>query len=192
MKRSVKRKNPKIYKSPLNELGRPYWVPIVTKSKDTLVGFIEGAHAAGSISGIGIIDWSVLLSSERFCDVTTQDLRLSEMTKREKKEYIKSILLDGAMKSSSRDFAGDILSEYYFNVSCLCGGFLGFHSSLEIPDKDLRCNLCNRVIIQYTKKDDDFFEYDGLDDSIDTYLEQAKEELGMIDKTFEGSDEEDE
>ena len=176
-----KKSNPRIYRSPLNLKSKDYWVPVVAKNRDTLIGFIDGTYSASAITGFEVIDWTMLLSSERFNDMTTEDKKLSEMTKKELTEYVKNIILDDVLKSNHYEFTEDILSDYYFSVACSCGNFFGFKTYKEIPKSSMKCNICDRVIIHYTGKDDNYFTYDGKDINIDPYILKAKEELGIED-----------
>lgn len=191
-KQILSKKNPRIYKSPLNSKGKEQFVPVVVKNYDYLVGFIEGYLNSSLINDGNLIykDWTLLLSSERFNDVTVKDKKLSKMTKREIVDYVKDIMLSDIEKQSHDECTEDILTDYYFSVSCQCGNFHGFNNHSEIPRQTMKCDVCGRVLIHYTKKDDAYFVYDGKELDIDPMIAQAKEELGINDPEDESGEEE--
>ena len=75
-----------------------------------------------------------------------------------------------------------ILIDYYLSLSCTCGNFFGFKDPIDIPDKQMKCDMCNHVVIDYTEKDEDEFGYDGivhLERDIDELIDEVRDELNM-------------
>jgi len=45
----------------------------------------------------------------------------------------------------------DILGSHYLSLTCLCGNYVQFGCSSEIPDKNFKCTLCEEnYFIYYT------------------------------------------
>jgi hypothetical protein len=190
-KRSVaKKSNPRIYKSPLNSKGYPIFVPVVYKNKETLVSFLNGIHAISSLADMKFTNYNMFLSSERFNDITYKDKRLSKMTHKEKVSYVKDIILEEIEKDDNLECGEEILADCYFNVTCTCGNYYEFQDPKELPKDNFKCELCDKTLIHYTGKDDEYFMYDGKDIDMDMFIEEAEEELGIV--PIEPLDEEDE
>lgn len=61
----------------------------------------------------------------------------------------------------------DIDNDDILNVDCPCGlGFYSFKEIENVPDKQFKCSVCGRVIIDYTDHFDSEFEFDGKEISI--------------------------
>lgn len=45
----------------------------------------------------------------------------------------------------------EVLGSSYLSLTCQCGNYVAFENSEEIPDKNLKCSLCDDVfLILYT------------------------------------------
>lgn len=159
------------YKPPRIE-NKEQWVPIVVKNKDWLVGYICGVQfiqslIENSLEENGVeIDFRGLdlcLDSSRFNDVMEDGRRESECTDNEIKKYFEKIIEEKI--SMIKDHHPDneaIFDDCFLKVECVCGlGIYTFKDSKEIPETQFKCSICGRVVIDYTEKDDEEFEYDG-------------------------------
>lgn len=175
-----------IYKSPLDQENKPYWVPVVIKNKDTLIGTINGLFVVASEMGLDPEGFYSILSSERFNDTLRDGRHGSDLSDFEFKKYIKDMLLDDmekvALQETHEECSPDILADNILNISCTCGNFYGFKDFKDIPDENMNCGVCGKIVIEYTNKDDEDYTYDGkehLKRDLDDVIEEVKEELDM-------------
>jgi hypothetical protein len=170
------------YIPPEDKEGNHYWVPIVVKNKDVLFGFTEGINM-GMEMGEAEVAYapSMILSSERLTDYTSDGRRLYKMTDDELYKYIKDLLQTTIDKSESNHNDNDIdLYEYVFHVSCQCGNFFGWTDSNDLPEKDLHCEVCNRKVIEYIGLNDKDMSYDGIDQEVfKEKVMEVRKELGI-------------
>lgn len=159
------------YKPPKID-NKEQWVPIVVKNKDWLVGYISGLQMIESIICNSLeengmeIDFRGLdlcLDSSRFNDIMEDGKRESECTTNEIKKYYERIINEKIdMIKEHHPDNGQALKDYFLEVECFCGfGIYLFKTPKEVPDKPFRCSVCGKVIIDYTDKNDEEFEYDG-------------------------------
>lgn len=172
------------YRSPEDKNGKHYWVPIVVKNKDTLVGFTEGINLMTSITDSEIIySPSMALSSERLNDTTIDGRRLYLMDDKELEKYITGLLKksEARIDSTHEDDECGIADEYYFHMSCgNCHNFFGYRSPNDIPDKDVVCEICDRTVLEYINVDDSDLTYVGIDiDKMNEKIYEIKEKLGF-------------
>lgn len=158
-----------IYKIPnLKEDEKSYYVPCVMKNRDTLLGFIDACYLSEGITGLEIVTNAFSsLGCDRFCDTTRDDRKLRYMTKQEIYVYAKSVveklLIEPLLIKDDVTFNKEsVLDMTYFSVSCNCANYYGFKTKLDVPKHNLVCS-CGRLLIDYTKTDDENFEYDGID-----------------------------
>jgi len=159
------------YNPPLFE-GKPQWVPICVKDKTWLCGYISGIQMIESIIAESLeengmeIDFRGLdlcLDSSRFNDIMENGKRESECTPSEIKKYYERIIEEkiDIIKEQHPD-NGQVLENYFLEVECSCGlGVYLFKTSKEVPEKQFRCSICGKVVIDYTDKNDEEFDYDG-------------------------------
>lgn len=173
-----------LYEPPVNYEGHPYWIPIVMKNKDQLVGFLNSIYMITEQVGLDAESFFSALSSERFNDVLRDGRRGSDLTDASFKEYVKELMTEDMKKMDMRDehegCSPLILMDYYLSVSCTCGNFYGFKEVTDIPSHSMRCDMCNRTLIDYTGKDDDEIAYDGtehLKREVEEIIEEVREEL---------------
>lgn len=181
----------KFYKAPQDEAGNPLWVPIVIKNRDQLIGFIDGVNMTASIYNIDRESMFYTLSSERFNDIIQNGTRLRNMSNTEFFNHAKDVIENGYVRLSakeSRDNSGTSLNDFCLTLECSCGNFIGFKDCDKIPNEDMHCDICGRIVIQYTNDEDDFYVYDGIPGRNNEAL------LGLINdiQSDEEEDEEDE
>ena len=174
-------KDDMVYSAPLDENGKPYWVPIVVKSKEYLFGFLDSMVFS---TQLGDLDYNAMLftlSSDRFNDVLQSGERMSDMSDERFKKHVKGLLIKDAehetLKESNTEFAEDILGNYYLPLNCSCGNFHGFLTPYDLPDEQFECDLCGKVLIEYTGLGDDEFIYDGEYRDIESVLNDVKDDL---------------
>lgn len=143
---------------------KEYYVPIVVKNKDYLIGFLD---ANKMISPIVEIDYTVL-DSMRFNDILPDGSRRRYLDE----EQIIEILNSTDEKNNIVEFSPTMgirepELDVYLEVTCSCGNYRKFKSAAEIPSKTVYCELCDRDIIDYTHHDDSEIEYDGPKDKMD-------------------------
>lgn len=169
------------YKSPINDQGQEYFVPIVTKSKEHLIGYLSAfMYLLDVLEFPGIIDLN--LDSSRFNDVVDDGRRLSTMTKAEIKKMMLSNItqygseeMDKKQKSHPDNKQG-ILRKSLLEFDCGCGGFYSFNKIDEIPTTDFSCGICGKLLIQYTGHYDVEYEFDGDEDRIAAIEKEFEEE----------------
>lgn len=149
---------------PLDENGKPYWIPIVFKNRDALIGYASATHDMISIFNLNY-DGSVsdVMGSDKFTDVTKTGQRLSEMSEAEVKKHIENQITNELDRLNYMDETGQsgLFNEYFLTCDCTCGNFIAFKEPADIPHDNMACDLCGKLIILYTGVDDDSIEYDG-------------------------------
>lgn len=157
------------YIPPKDDAGTPYYVPIVAKSYDFLIGYIQGVQMSRDIIkdvlesihidvDIGQID--VLLDSTRFNDILLNGKYESEMTTEEKKSYIFDIVEEVTNKLTYENSENNIDFDDVLNVECSCGlGFYSWKDVLDIPKTNFTCTNCGKMLIYYTGIYDSEYEY---------------------------------
>lgn len=139
-----------------------YYVPAVVKSRDYLVGFLDAVDAIGSNADIDF-DFSCI-DSQRFNDVLPNDKRRKYLTKVEiesiidefnEGRFVREVGVEKVVKACIDD------PPPYFEVSCKCGNYHRFSYNSEIPETQMKCEICGRILIDYTGVDDDDIKYDG-------------------------------
>ena len=170
------------YIAPKGLDGKPYWVPVVVKSKDYLVGFIDSISVVKQI--VDNVEFDALLStlaSDRFNDVLPSGVRISDMNDVQFKEHIKQLILKDQekiiLRDKNKEFSNDILDDYFHAISCTCGNFIGFKTPFDIPENDMDCDLCGKRLLEYTHKDDDEFIYDGSQRDMESVVVDIMNEL---------------
>jgi hypothetical protein len=159
-----------IYKATIDN--KPYWVPIVVKNRDFLVGYIKGFNLIKEMVeesakkldmdlDFGEVD--LCLDSSRFNDVIGDGRHERDLSENELNEYYKSEIERKISKMSikhpenQKNVFDDVLT-----VECNCGlGIYSYKHYNDIPDKPVNCQICGKKIIDYTQYDDSEFEFDG-------------------------------
>jgi len=169
--------NKKYFNTPLDENGKPYWIPIVVKNKDFLLGFIEAYNVASASFGIPIEDMELLLSSDRLNDVLMDGTRIGNITRAELKSKLKKFIYKPDKDENHPDNSAKILDEQILMIDCPnCGMFYSFKEEEDIPKKDTYCVTCGRAIIIYTNRTDNFFHYDGKQMDMEKVINEIHKE----------------
>lgn len=164
------------YKNPVYQ-GKPQFVPVVIKDRDCLICFIEQMHSV--VENIGYlledmpkiskkmakeiiqnIESSCLnLDNTRFNGYAKDGLNLNTIDEKDLVDIINKATEAEESAKKTGENGEDILGDNYFYIHCNCGNYVAFKGPENIPDKNLQCDLCDRVLIDYTGKHDFEFEY---------------------------------
>ena len=137
----------------------PYFVPIVAKNKEFLVGYLYGIKDGKSIIhdalksinidlDLGPVD--VILDSTRFNDMLANGKRESEMSHKELQKYIEDIVDDVTRKITDDNVENNIESENILEVECVCGiGYYAWRTYESLPEESFKCTNCGKVLIDY-------------------------------------------
>ena len=164
------------------------WVPIVVRSKDWLIGYVSGIQMIESLvinsleeNGfeINLRGIDLCLDSSRFNDVLENGKRESKCSKEEIKNYYNQIIEEkiDSIKEEHPDNNAEIFSGCFLEVECVCGlGIYMFKTPKEVPDEQFKCQICGRVVIDYTGYEDEEFDYDGnLNSRVSTIVDKLTE-----------------
>jgi len=165
---------------PKDKDGKEYWISIVIKNRDTLVGFLEAFKNFCKFYEIPTAtDVNVIISSDRFNDVLPDDSRMRTYSRDELKEKILSMIGKEQERSEKEESDGYLLQDNILNLDCnTCGMFYSFDNSREIPEDDFECQ-CGRKLIHYINVDADSVKYDGNESFIDSVMEEINEEMDL-------------
>jgi len=150
-----------IYKNPIHPLtNKPYWLPIVARDKSHLIGHLNGMNMIMAFikenmeEDVGDFRMDIFLDSSRFTDII--DEKGTHALKMSKDEIEKS--KNENKPENERENGGNILEPKYLELTCTCGNYYTFTDPAEVPEKNLVCDLCGCIIIQYTG----FYDYEFL------------------------------
>lgn len=151
---------------------RDYYVPIVVKSRDFLLGFLD---AFRGLSHMIDNDNFRMLDSRRLNEVLPDDSKRSEHSPEEIKEIIQEHKDSLNVKENEKDEPKE--DDIYLSLNCTCGNYYEFVHPRQLPEKPLKCDLCERLLIDYTGFDDTYYEYNGnLDLMLVEYVRDDSEE----------------
>ncbi len=146
------------YKAP-TEHGTPYYVPIVAKNKDFLVGYLYGSNdgkdlikdvLASMHMDVDLGPMDVILDSTRFNDILENGKRESQMNEKELKNYIYDIVDNITRKLDNKNVENNIESTSVLEIECSCNlGFYAWESYDNIPEESFKCTNCGKVLIDY-------------------------------------------
>ncbi|MFW6219551.1 MAG: hypothetical protein ACOC33_01655 [bacterium] len=158
------------YKAPTMN-GKEYWVPIVVKNRDHLVGYLEGMKLMedmilDSLSqngiDINIRSMELFLDSLRFNDILQDGRRESELNPDEKRQMLFNLVDTKLKKINDTHIENNINDDSILSIECLCNlGFYFWESVYDIPNENFYCIHCGRLLIDYTNVDDSEFDFDG-------------------------------
>ena len=148
------------YEAPTKD-GKRYWVPVVCKNRDHLIGYLEGMKLMedlilDSLIQAGVdIDVSAIelfLDSGRFNDVLMDGRRESELTDVDKKMWIRELVETKTMRMDEEHIENDNEDNIdVLAIECTCGyGFYSWESLEGLPNDIFTCQQCGRVVIDYT------------------------------------------
>ena len=148
---------------------REYYVPVVVKSRDYLCGFIDNLNL---LSDVVSFDPSILDSS-RFTEYLYDDQKRSEVTLEELKEITSRHKESFEVKENENEKSSE---KDYFNVSCSCGNFYSFKHPIELPEHNLKCGICEKLLVDYTGVDDYRYDYSGDVELMHAEFDEESEE----------------
>lgn len=170
------------YLSPKND-GKHYYVPIVVKNRDVLLGIISGleysrevmSHVLNSV-GVPVEELielnsydadNIMSASDRFNDILPDGRAESLLTDAEKRSYLENIVKTAYDKLSCDD--NSVRLDCVLKVSCTCGfGHYTWKNRQDIPTESFSCMECGNVLIDYTNHEDWEYEYCEMSDYIIT------------------------
>lgn len=157
------------YSPPKDENGTPYYVPIVAKNRDTLIGYIRGIADGKDIMtdvlesidiklDLGPMD--VVLDSTRFNDLLQNGKYESDMKDEELQSYIYDIVGELTDKMTDDNSENNIKSENVLAIECVCDlGYYAWDSLDKIPHETFKCGECGKVLIHYSGDFDYDYDY---------------------------------
>lgn len=133
---------------------RDYYVPCVVKSREYLIGYLDCLQ---SLSGVLSFDpW--IFESCRFNEILPNDEKRSNKSDEEISEILIEHKSSLEVKENEKD---EVKEDIYFEVNCSCGNYHAFYFPFDIPESTLKCEICERILIDYTGHYDEEFEYSG-------------------------------
>jgi hypothetical protein len=190
------------YKSPKTD-NQDQYVPIVAKSKDWLIGYLSGFKLMkelmeGSLAEHGIdvnlkgID--LCLDSSRFNDIMENGKRESTCSKLELEEHFGNIIKEKleVIKNDHPENEG-VFDDCFLEAECVCGlGIYTFKTPAEVPEKQFRCGICGKVVIDYTDHYDEEIDFEGnLIKRNKIMAQKLNEEMEKDQEDEDGTEEED-
>lgn len=158
---------------------KEYYVPVVVKNRDYLIGFLD---AMSAISPIIDVDYTAL-DSMRFTDVLPDGQRRRNLTDQEIIDSLSVTDANNNVLEQAQTKELIVESIPFLEVNCNCGNYLKFEHPSELPKTTRKCELCGNVLIDYTGYDQDDYEYDGD-------IERMLVGLGDVDEEWEDGDDE--
>ena len=176
MKNNLNKNKKQKIKPPTDEKGKAFWIPVVFKNKDTLIGFIEAFRSFAFYYDTPLSDIEMMLSSERFNDTLRTGDRMRDLTRFQVKEIVKK-MISRPDRSEHVENDEQLYSENVLNIDCpKCGMFYSFKSFRDIPEENLKCQMCERTILFYSGLGDHEIEFDGDPELVDSLIEEIKKE----------------
>lgn len=160
------------YKPERDSNGKPYYVPIVVKNKDYLIGYIQGIRDGKDFMtdilnylnidlDVNSIKTDFILDSTRFNDILSNGKRENEMSEEELKEYFYDMIENVVSNTFYENSENNIESDYIFDVECTCGlGYYAWKDYNDLPDETFKCVNCGKTLIHYTGEYCHNLEYD--------------------------------
>lgn len=177
MRRPQNLKKLKIFKAPVDEKGKPYWVPIVVKNKEYLIGYLECYRTMCASHGLNPDDLIVALGSDRLNDILPDGSKIKNLTRIELKRKVKDMMMK-PVRDDHPENQDDLYMDNALAMGCKnCGMFYLFKEHEEIPENDFACSCCSRELIIYTETYDDDFDYDGEEGQIEEIVSEIQKEL---------------
>ena len=155
--------------NPPEENGTPYYVPIVAKNKDFLIGYLRGISdgknlISDALESVNIdIDFGpvdAILDSTRFNDILEDGRRESELSEEELKKYIYDTVEQLTTKMLGDNSENNIENDNVLEVECTCNvGYYAWRELDDIPEESFRCTNCGKVLIDYCGRYDHEYEF---------------------------------
>jgi len=103
-----------------------------------------------------------LLDSSRFNDIIDRDgTRAGQLSTEEIKNLVLKKQLERKKSQSHPDNKDVEMPLAFIHLFCDCGNYYGFKTPENLPNERFYCELCDKVLIDYTHKYDNEFVYDG-------------------------------
>lgn len=151
---------------------RDYYVPIVAKNRDYLTGFLDASYAVSPFVEIDFL----ALDSMRYNDLLPNGQRRRHLSDQEILDVLGEYDLHRNIKEPSTSNKEIIIEDdVYLEVSCVCGNYRKFNTPKDIPWHNVHCEICNKILVEYTNLDCDDIEYDGPEDKMMIGLEGPEE-----------------
>lgn len=166
----------KYFNAPLDENNKPYWIPIVIKNKDYLIGFMNAYDLVCDLHGFNRKEIDISLSSDRFNDILLDGTRMQTLSREELKKKLR-ILFYSHINATHQENSADVLSDDFLSVSCTCGMYYSFKDENDIPLEDTKCTTCGKYILMYTNMNDSEFTFDGESGDINKIIKELNNEI---------------
>jgi len=151
------------YIAPLTKDGKIQHVTVALKNRDVMVGYIEAFNEFLETLGDYIeltpeiqAQFAPCIDSSRFNNYIEDGLDSTNMTDEQIQNHFKEKLKN--VQTYHPENKSDILDVGYFAIDCECGNFVSFKTKKDLPEKDYKCDICDRVLIQYLGVDDEEIE----------------------------------
>lgn len=168
---------------PKDKNGKLYWIPVVVKHKDYLMGYIDSFRVLSTLYDIPLNDLNKTLSSDRFNDILQDGSRVRDLSKEQLKEKMKSIILQPSREEHIENDTS-LYEDNLLTIDCPhCGMFYSYEETEDIPDKTTKCVTCGKIILLYTDIDDSEIVYEGKPDMIEEVVKDIHNDF------FRGEDE---
>lgn len=151
------------FEAPVDEYGNPYWIPVVAKNKDWLVGCLYGYHSCGvqinSAMNLNGIDLNFQITefpinSYRYNNILQTGQDSSKISTKELEEYFNNINNQTMMRTAVEHTENQVPISF-LKADCTCGlGFYSWENEQEIPDTNFKCSNCGKLVILYTNIDE--------------------------------------
>ena len=150
---------------------RPYYVPVVAKSRDYLVGYLDAIQIISTFANVD----PTILDSTQYTDILPNGLIRRDLTEEEIKQHLEEV---DERKNVKENDTGEEEERPYFDVSCSCGNYHSFTDGLDIPEESLKCEICGKILIDYTGHEPLEYEYDGdIEKMFVTNKESAEDDV---------------
>ena len=137
---------------------KPYFIPIVIKNRDFLIGYLKCIHFIEDVVSIAINNYHITnyaLDSSRFNGIMFDGKYVNDMTPKDMMDYIETEANE-IVNRKIYDHPDNIIGNNFLNIECSCGlGFYNFKEHKDIPHDDLICSNCGKYLILYTYKNDE-------------------------------------
>ena len=142
----------------MNVYPREYFVPIVVKNRDFLIGFLSCLDNFE----LSTAKFDIILShsSAKFNDILPGGLRRRNLEIEQQIETIVAYRINQCLVEDPDNEEQSEEESPFLEINCECGNYVSFEQE-DIPMHSHKCDMCERYLIEYTNKNDEDFLYDG-------------------------------
>lgn len=166
----------------MNFYSRGYFVPLVVKNRDYLVGFLKSLDAFSL--GSSKMDFILSESSAKFNDILPGGSRRRDITIEDQIDIMVGYRMSqSAIEDVDSLEEKELQEDVFLELHCECGNYMSFDSAEKIPTTSLKCDICGKHLIDYTNRNDTDFAYDGnkelhvdFTDVLEIFLEDEDDE----------------